>query len=197
MTEGVVDAFEVVQVQVKHRKGRSTSSGRGEGLVQAFDQGRSVGQSGQCVRACQQGDFFFGQPSLGDIEDDPFHFDQLALVVAYGDIAVFHPAKGAITDAHAEFDRRSCDITIQGAEHGILDFGLVVRVYQCLSPVGRGHQLRRHMAELGDVVGNVHQRERRLAPQAIEDGGAVLDDDVGVGQLSGTLLDRLFQLVPL
>ncbi|MNW03585.1 hypothetical protein D3C71_1995400 [compost metagenome] len=53
------------------------------------------------------------------------------------------------------------------------------------------------MAELGDVVGNVHQRERRLAPQAIEDGGAVLDDDVGVGQLSGTLLDRLFQLVPL
>lgn len=53
------------------------------------------------------------------------------------------------------------------------------------------------MAELRDVVRDVDQGKFRLAPQAVEDGRAVLHDDVGIGQFPGSLLDSLFQLVHL
>ncbi|MNY09015.1 hypothetical protein D3C86_1419040 [compost metagenome] len=64
---------------------------------------------------------------------------------------------------------------------------------QLLGPVGRRHERRGNVPVFGDVVGDVHQRKRRLAPQPIQDGRAVLHDDIGIGQLPGAFLDGLLQ----
>ncbi len=42
------------------------------------------------------------------------------------------------------------------------------------------------MTQLGNVVRDINEWERRLATQAVKNYRAVLDDDVGVGELAGT-----------
>ncbi|MNF74838.1 hypothetical protein D3C84_568810 [compost metagenome] len=84
-------------------------------------------------------------------------------------------------------------MAVQHPRHRRVDLRLIVRMNQLPGPVGRGHQFRRDMPVFGDVVRDVHQWKRRFAPQPIENGRAVLHDDVGIGQFPGTLLDRLFE----
>src|SRR5450830_616439 len=104
MAEGVVDALEVIQVQVEHRERRGATPGSGKALVQALDQGRAVGQPGEPVGAGEQGDFLFGELVFGDVDDDAFDFQQAAFRVADRHVAVFHPAQLAVAGAQAKFD---------------------------------------------------------------------------------------------
>lgn len=161
--------------------------------MQPLDQRRTVGQPGQPVGAGQQGDFLFGQFAFSDVDDDAFDFQQTAFIVAHRDVAVFDPAPGSFASAHTEFDGSARRMTVQHPGHGGVDLRLVVGMDQFLGPVGRGDQFRRDMTVFGDVVRDIHQRKRRLAAQPIQNGGAVLHDDVGVGQLSGAFFDRLFE----
>ena len=84
-------------------------------------------------------------------------------------------------------------MAVQHSGHGGVDLQLIFGMYQLPGPIGRGDQFRRDMPVLGDVVRDVHQRKRRLAPQPIQNGRAVLHDDVGIGQFPGALLDRLLE----
>ncbi|MNF76085.1 hypothetical protein D3C84_581840 [compost metagenome] len=193
VTEGIVDFLEVVEIQVEDRERGGAALGRGEGLAQALDEGRPVGQAGEPVGAGEQGDFLLGQLALGDVEDDAFDLDQPALAVAHRDIAVLDPAVSVGAGQQAEFDRGALGALLQHLPHRRVEHLQVVRVDQLLRPVRRGHQAGGIVAELGDVVRDVHQGKRRLAAQAVEDGRAVAHDDVGVGQLLGSFLDRLLQ----
>ncbi|MNF85600.1 hypothetical protein D3C84_680000 [compost metagenome] len=84
-------------------------------------------------------------------------------------------------------------MAVEHPGHGGVDLRLIVWMDQLLGPVGRSHKGRGNVPVFGDVVGDVHQRKRRLAPQPIQDGRAVLHDDIGVGQLPGAFLDGLLQ----
>ncbi|MNW66509.1 hypothetical protein D3C74_449860 [compost metagenome] len=81
---------------------------------------------------------------------------------------------------------------IQHPGHGRIDVRLIVRMNQCLRPVGRTHQVGGDMAVTGDVVGDVHQRKRGFAAQTVKNRRAVLHDHIGVGQLPGAFLHRSF-----
>ncbi|MNV46561.1 hypothetical protein D3C71_1383980 [compost metagenome] len=197
MAEGVVDPLEVIQVQIKYRECLCASTCGSKGLMQAFDQGGAIGQAGEPVGAGEQGHFFFGQPAFGNVENDPLDFQQATVMVAYGNVAVLHPAPCTLAGAQAKLNRGAQRMAVQHPGHGRIDTGLVFRVDQLLGPVGRTHQIGGDVSVAGDVMGNVHQRKRRFATQPVKDRRAVLHDDIGVGQFPGTLLDRLFQQVHL
>ncbi|MNM34757.1 hypothetical protein D3C81_454140 [compost metagenome] len=164
MAEGVIDPFEMIQVQVEHRKWRCTAPGGGKRLVQALDQHGPVGKAGEAIGTCHQGEFLFGQAALGNVEDDAFDFHQLALGVAYRDIAVLDPAQGVIGGAQAELDGGCGGITVQYPRHGLVEFAQVIGMHQGAGPIRSTDQPGCRVTELGDVVRDVHQGKGRLAP---------------------------------
>lgn len=159
VAQRVIDPLEVVQIQVKHRKRHRAASRSGKRVVQAFDQCGAIGQARQAIGAGEQGQFVLGLATFSDVEDDAFDFQQTAVLIAYRDVAVLHPAPGALAGAHAEFDGRARRMPIQYPGHCRVDAGLIIRVNQDLRPVGRTHQVGGDMAVAGDVVRDVHQRE--------------------------------------
>lgn len=62
MTEGVVDRFEVVKVEAQHRYGGDVAVLPGDGLFQAIEEVRPVGQARQTVAERFAGDL--GQQAL-------------------------------------------------------------------------------------------------------------------------------------
>ena len=182
MPQGIVDVLEVVQIDVQNRKRTCPAPGRGIGLAQAFDECSAVRKSGEPIGARQQCDLLFGRLPFGNIDDDALDLDQPPTLVAHRGIAVLHPAVRAIARAQAKFDRRGLGILVEHPRHCGAHLCLVRRVHQCVGPARRPHQRFRIVAELGDVVRDVDERKRRLAAQAIQNGGAVLHDHIGVGQ---------------
>lgn len=142
----------MVQIQIEHRERHGAPSRGGKRLMQAFDQCGAIGQARQAIGAGQQRQFVLGQATFGDVEDDAFDFQQSAVMIAHRDVAVLHPAPGALAGAHPEFYGCARCMPIQHPGHGRIDDGVIVRVNQFLRPVGRTHQVGGDMPVTGDVV---------------------------------------------
>src|SRR6185437_14020075 len=86
VAEGIVDEFEMVQVDEQDREAAVSRAGLGEGRRQGFTEGRPIGQLGETVVTCEEANALVGPLALSDVATDADDTDDVAGVIPKRDL---------------------------------------------------------------------------------------------------------------
>ena len=155
-----------------------------ENVVDGIDDQHGIGRAFDRRRQqrAREGLLVIGALALGDVGDDAFNAGDVAGGVAQRAAVAVEPDEPAVSLPQAEFDVGGRHRAGEQQANLLVNRRQVLRLDKLGPAGGLGQQIARGIAVAVDVLRQIAQRIGRLRRQPVENGRAVLDDAVGVGQ---------------